>query len=130
MGKTYPESTIRDLLENSEADEVPLSAKPQATVKSKKPAASKTSHHKSDIKSKYLTDREVAARYGVHRTTIWRWVKRNDGFPAPLRLSAGCARWRETDLKQHERRAGRQVPSATKVTAPPDRQDSNGIAKP
>jgi len=28
-----------------------------------------------------LTDKEVAAIFRVSRTTIWNWVRSNDGFP-------------------------------------------------
>ena len=40
----------------------------------------------------YLPDTRVAARYGVHRTTSWRWDKTVPTFPKPVRLSPGCAR--------------------------------------
>lgn len=42
----------------------------------------------------YLSDREVAARYGVSRGTKWRWVKTDRSFPRPIELSSGCTRWR------------------------------------
>ena len=42
----------------------------------------------------YLTDCQLAARYGVHRTTLWRWVKTNPDFPKPVTLSPGCTRWK------------------------------------
>ena len=40
----------------------------------------------------YLSDKQLAEKYGVHRTTIWRWVKQGD-FPPPVKLSPGCSRW-------------------------------------
>jgi len=54
--------------------------------------------------SLYLKDSEVAARYGVTRTTIWRWVRQGqDGFPRPVKLSPGCTRWSEALLADWEK---------------------------
>ena len=50
----------------------------------------------------YLADNQVAARYGVHRSTPWRWVKSDPEFPAPVTLSSGCTRWKLTDLEAWE----------------------------
>jgi len=50
---------------------------------------------------RYLKDRLVAARYGVSRATIWRWVSEGI-FPAPVKLTKGCTRWRESDLLMWE----------------------------
>lgn len=46
----------------------------------------------------YLSDLQIARRYGVHRTTPWRWVKANPDFPKPVVLSPGCTRWRFADI--------------------------------
>lgn len=40
----------------------------------------------------YLNERQLAARFAVHRTTIWRWVRESD-FPPPVRFSEKCTRW-------------------------------------
>lgn len=56
----------------------------------------------------YFQDAEVAHRYGVSRASIWRWVKSDPTFPKPVQLSAGCSRWRLSDLDAWE---------ATKVAA-------------
>ena len=42
----------------------------------------------------YISDTQLAARYSVHRATIWRWVKADPSFPQPVILSPGCTRWR------------------------------------
>lgn len=42
----------------------------------------------------YLSDTQLAARYGVHRTTLWRWAKTDPTFPKPVSLSSGCTRWK------------------------------------
>jgi predicted DNA-binding transcriptional regulator AlpA len=49
----------------------------------------------------YFTDKQVAARFGVHRTTIWRWIK-NEGFPKPVQLSKGCTRFQEAPVRAWE----------------------------
>ncbi|KAB7742362.1 AlpA family transcriptional regulator [Parvibaculum sedimenti] len=58
---------------------------------------------------RYFTVRQVATRYRVGIATVWRWVKEQDGFPEPVRLSKGTTRWCETDLLRFEiaRRAGK-----------------------
>jgi prophage regulatory protein len=50
----------------------------------------------------YVSKAKVAARYGVHRTTLWRWEKIDPTFPRPVTLSSGCVRWRLTDLEAWE----------------------------
>ncbi len=47
----------------------------------------------------YATDTAIAAHFGVDRTTIWGWVKKN-GFPSPIRLSPQMSRWRWADVEQ------------------------------
>jgi prophage regulatory protein len=50
----------------------------------------------------YLNDREIAARFGVHRLTPRRWVREDPSFPRPVKLSAGCTRWRLADIEAWE----------------------------
>lgn len=49
----------------------------------------------------FITDRDVAARYGIGRATVWRWISVGD-FPPPLKLSPKCARWTLSMLEQWE----------------------------
>lgn len=51
---------------------------------------------------KWLTDRQVAARYAVHHVTIWRWLKTDASFPKPIKLSPGCTRWKESEIDTWE----------------------------
>ena len=51
----------------------------------------------------YLSDKQVAARYGVTRVTVWRWSKEGT-FPVPVHLSSGCTRWLLSDLENWESR--------------------------
>jgi len=49
----------------------------------------------------YLTDRDLAKRYGIHRSTAWQWAKRGQ-FPRPVRLAPRCARWRLSEVVEWE----------------------------
>lgn len=51
---------------------------------------------------RFFSDKDVAKRYGVSRPTIWRWVKNNSAFPAPIQLSPGTTRWKLSDLQTYE----------------------------
>jgi len=47
----------------------------------------------------YLSDLKLAARYGVHRTTPWRWVHTDPTFPKPVKLSPQCSRWKLSEIE-------------------------------
>jgi prophage regulatory protein len=49
----------------------------------------------------YLMDKQVAERFSVSRTTIWRWI-RTSNFPKPVKLG-GSTRWRLADLEAWEK---------------------------
>jgi prophage regulatory protein len=51
---------------------------------------------------KYIADTDGADRYGVHRTTWWRWARTDPSFPKPIKLSPGCTRWRLSDIESWE----------------------------
>ena len=46
----------------------------------------------------YLRDTDVAQRYSIGRTTVWRW-SREGRLPAPIQLSGGCTRWLLSDIE-------------------------------
>lgn len=50
----------------------------------------------------FLSDSQVARRYGVHRSTIWRWVKTDPQFPDPIVFSSGCTRWKLSQVEAWE----------------------------
>lgn len=50
------------------------------------------------MQNNYLSDQQVADYLGVHRVTIWRWV-RECGFPEPIRLTRGSTRWRRAEVE-------------------------------
>lgn len=45
------------------------------------------------VEDRLITDREVARMIGVSRSWTWR-LTAEGRFPAPVRLSARCTRWR------------------------------------
>lgn len=48
----------------------------------------------------YLSDIKLADRYGVDRSTIWRWAGK-DKFPQPFKLN-GTTRWKLSDVEEWE----------------------------
>lgn len=52
----------------------------------------------------YLTDCQLAERYGVHRSTPWRWSKTDPHFPCPVKLGPQCSRWRLSELEAWEQK--------------------------
>lgn len=63
----------------------------------------------------YLSDFEVAERYSVARSAIWRWVKSNPAFPNPIKLSPGTTRWVLSDLVRFERQKERDATTRRKA---------------
>ena len=50
----------------------------------------------------YISDIQLAARYGVHRTTPWRWLTYDNNFPKPVKLSPQCTRWKLSEIEAWE----------------------------
>lgn len=50
----------------------------------------------------FLTVKQVAARYGVAVSTIWRWLDELEDFPKPVRLGSGATRWVLDELLRYE----------------------------
>lgn len=53
------------------------------------------------VPSGYFSDKQLAAKFGVGRSTIHRWVAMGE-FPKPVKLSQGCTRWRLDDVEAWE----------------------------
>jgi excisionase family DNA binding protein len=51
---------------------------------------------------RWLSDRQAAERLGIHRKSVWQWV-REGRFPAPVKLSAHTTRWRLSEIEAWER---------------------------
>lgn len=60
---------------------------------------------------KFLTDREVAERYGVSSRTVHRMVE-TGRLPAALPISDGIRRWDIADLEAYEARLKSQAAEA------------------
>ena len=61
----------------------------------------------------WLTDRDLAARYGVSRITPWRWAKdEKRGFPKPRKLGANTSRWSAAEVEAYDRRMMNQSSEA------------------
>jgi len=54
----------------------------------------------------YLSNAQLAARYGLHRSTLWRWAKTDPTFPKPVSLSVGCTRWKLSAIENWEMKRG------------------------
>lgn len=51
---------------------------------------------------KYLSDTDIAKRYGIARPTVWRWHRERPEFPRAIRLTPGCTRWKLSDIEAWE----------------------------
>ena len=51
-----------------------------------------------------LAVKRVAARYDVHKQTIWRWVQEGK-FPKPVKVN-GSTRWKLSDIESWEAEQG------------------------
>jgi len=49
----------------------------------------------------YLRDTDLAERYGIHRTTVWRWAGKGL-LPRPVQLTDGCTRWKLPEIEAHD----------------------------
>ncbi|MFG6575953.1 helix-turn-helix transcriptional regulator [Sulfitobacter sp. 1A15333] len=48
----------------------------------------------------FISDKELAARLSISRSTVWRWIRENHTFPRPYALSSGCKRWKLTEVDE------------------------------
>lgn len=52
---------------------------------------------------RYISADQLAARYGVNRSTIWRWASaRNGTFPKPVKLGEQTTRWKLEDVERYD----------------------------
>ena len=56
------------------------------------------------MEHKWLSDKQVAARYSVSRITVWRWAREIDQFPKPRKISANVTRWHVSELDAFDKR--------------------------
>jgi len=50
----------------------------------------------------WVTDSQLRERFSVHRTTIWRWMKTDPRFPAAVKFSPQCTRWKLSEIEAWE----------------------------
>jgi prophage regulatory protein len=50
----------------------------------------------------YISDKQIAERWGVHRVTPWKLAKSLPEFPKPVKLSPGVTRWKLSDIELWE----------------------------
>ncbi|UYV38684.1 hypothetical protein N4R57_06455 [Rhodobacteraceae bacterium D3-12] len=77
------------------------------TFPQKKRVASKTKATCTKCHEVFVSVHDVAARYNVLPSTIWRWLKKAPEFPAPVKLTPGTTRWRLSDLVSYEAKRAR-----------------------
>ena len=53
-----------------------------------------------ELEARYYSDTDLAAFYGVHRNTAWRWA-RQGLLPQPVKVSRGCTRWWGPAINAH-----------------------------
>jgi predicted DNA-binding transcriptional regulator AlpA len=83
----------------------PVVLEAAAVQKKFPPPAAKPDHPQdTDAGECFLSDLDVAKRYGVSRPTVWRWRKTNPDFPDPVLISPGTTRWKLSDLLAFEAR--------------------------
>ena len=51
----------------------------------------------------WLSDVQLAQRWGVNRATVWRWLQTKHDFPKPVALSERVRRWRSSEIAVWER---------------------------
>lgn len=57
---------------------------------------------------RYISAAQLARRYGVTKSTIWRWTKRGI-LPSPVRLSEQCTRWNLDEIEKRDAEREREV---------------------
>lgn len=52
--------------------------------------------------AQFLAINDVADRYATSKHSIYRWMREERDFPAPIRLPGKTLRWRTADLEAWE----------------------------
>lgn len=101
--------------EQKQGDLFDADPQPKTPSQLKKPKENKVERPQIPVTpSRFLSIEEVAARYSVGHSTIWRWAKTDNRFPAPIKLSPGTSRWSEMKLLEFE--AGAAITTPAKPT--------------
>jgi predicted DNA-binding transcriptional regulator AlpA len=105
MTKGNPPKAQGDLFGCTQLADKRLSSK---VSNAPKDTPSKRSQNRSEAPG-YLSVEQVAKRYGVGKSTVWRWVAKDIGFPEPIKLTKGTSRWLEYQLRDFELTAERKT---------------------
>lgn len=62
------------------------------------------------VQRKYASVYDLAERYRVHPSSVWRWVAQ-DKFPHPVKIG-GTTRWLESEIAAHEAKAAAEREAA------------------
>ena len=54
----------------------------------------------SKTQTRFLSDKDLAERYSIHRVTPWRWVQAGK-LPKPIKMN-GSTRWKLADIEAWE----------------------------
>ena len=87
----------------------PSPSRPTSTVDNLAPRDSQASHQKRPDVSHFdklpdaalIAIAALAAIMGKGVSTAWRDIRNDPDFPKPIRLSAGCTRFRVGDIRQY-----------------------------
>ena len=53
--------------------------------------------------TRYISASQLAERYGVDKSTVWRWAQPERAIlPAPVKLSEQCTRWNLDEIEQRD----------------------------
>lgn len=62
----------------------------------------------------YLTDNQLAARFGISRNSIWR-LSKNGQLPPPVKLFKSTVRWTLSSIEQFEAERAAESLASRKV---------------
>jgi predicted DNA-binding transcriptional regulator AlpA len=51
--------------------------------------------------TRYVSAEQLAKRYCVNKSTVWRWVGRGI-LPQPVKISEQCTRWKLDEIEQRD----------------------------
>jgi predicted DNA-binding transcriptional regulator AlpA len=87
---------------NSKSEQMGLFEELPKVAMKKRTAQGQPSAPCPQCAERYLSDHEVASRFGISKATVWRWHDKNPGFPGRIKLSRGTSRWKLSDLVRFE----------------------------
>ena len=74
--------------------------------------------------ARYISAVQLAERYGVNRSTIWRWT-RKQRLPKPEKISEQCTRWRLDEIEKLDAKRAANVNAISVLEARPRTHEAN-----